>query len=143
MTTHLNSNNSQSSSDNCRQILLADDDLSNAMITEHVLQMNGYSLKHVLNGKEAVAAFQQEPDAYVLILMDVQMPEMDGIEATRTIRFLNRSGAAVPILGLTASVLQEDIQLCYEAGMNAYMFKPYDPDKLMNKIRELISPKKK
>ncbi len=143
MTTHLNSTISQNSPVNCRHILLADDDLSNAMITEHVLQMNGYSLKHVITGKEAVNTFQQEPNAYALILMDIQMPEMDGIEATKTIRFLNRSGAAVPILGLTASVLQEDIQLCYEAGMNAYMFKPYDPDKLLNKIKELISPENK
>ncbi len=76
------------------------------------------------NGREALAAVQRTP--WGLVLLDVQMPEMDGLEATRQIRALSGGGAQVPLVGLTASAMNDDIIACRDAGMNDVLAKPID-----------------
>ena len=93
------------------------------------------------NGKEAVEVFSRsEPGEIRLILMDVMMPEMDGIEATRKIRALDRPDAAtVPIIAMTANAYADDVERVLSAGMNAHVPKPVDPGKLLRLISEYLS----
>jgi two-component system sensor histidine kinase/response regulator len=81
-----------------------------------------------VNGREAVERFETDPPGtYALILMDIQMPHMDGYQATRRIRAMERSDAAsIPIVAMTANAFTEDIKLALEAGMNQHMAKPID-----------------
>ena len=88
------------------------------------------------NGREAVALFQAAPDSYDFIIMDVQMPEMDGYEATRTIRALDIPKAAtIPIIALTANAFKEDIDKCLACGMNDHLAKPIEESSVIEKIR--------
>ena len=87
-----------------------------------MLTKAGYNVKIVNNGKEVIETFTSSPDSFDLIFMDIHMPEIDGITATRKIRGLGFS--AIPIIALTASTLKEDRQACLEAGMNDYLTKP-------------------
>lgn len=84
------------------------------------------------NGLEAVQHFEDsEPGTYDVILMDVMMPVMDGLTATRTIRALDRQDAkTIPIIAMTANAFREDAEKCMEAGMNAHLAKPLDDEKL-------------
>jgi CheY-like chemotaxis protein len=91
------------------------------------------------NGSEAVRIFSEKPEAYHLIFMDVQMPEMDGYEATRQIRALDVPTAkTVPIIAMTANVFKEDIDRCIEAGMNGHLGKPIDVKEIYEKLREYL-----
>ena len=81
-----------------------------------------------------------EPGYYSAILMDMRMPEMDGLEATRRIRAMDRPDAkSIPIIALTANAFEEDVQSVLQAGMNVHLSKPVDTDKLFALLRELIS----
>jgi CheY-like chemotaxis protein len=82
--------------------------------------------------------FCDKPDAYDLIFMDIQMPEMDGYEAARKIRALE-NGKQVPIIAMTANVFREDIEKCLDAGMNGHIGKPIDFDEVLNKLRQYLS----
>jgi CheY-like chemotaxis protein len=95
-----------------------------------------------VNGIEAVEMFSAEPDSYDLIFMDMQMPEMDGLEATRRIRSLDVSQAKeIPIIAMTANVFREDVEKCLEVGMNGHIGKPLDFDEVMNILRRYMHQK--
>jgi CheY-like chemotaxis protein len=94
------------------------------------------------NGIEAVYMFSEAPDKYDLIFMDVQMPEMDGYEATRRIRALDIPKAkTIPIIALTANVFREDIEKCKTAGMNDHVGKPLDFDEVLKILNSYLVTK--
>jgi len=116
-----------------KHILLAEDNLINRRLALSMLQKRGYRVTTAENGLEAIAAFQREP--FDLILMDVQMPEMDGFEATGQIRRLEMErGGRIPIVAMTAHAMKGDRERCLEAGMDDYISKPIQVDKLMDII---------
>ncbi len=123
-----------------RHILLAEDVDINADIIMMVLAMREMTCERVSNGREAVDRFREsKPGFYDAILMDIRMPEMDGLEATGVIRSLDREDAkSVPIIALTANAFDEDVQRSLQAGMNAHLSKPIDNDALFAILEELI-----
>jgi PAS domain S-box-containing protein len=106
------------------RILLAEDDLTNQAVAIGLLQDTGFDVALAVDGERAVA--MSENADYALILMDIQMPGMDGIEATRQIRA--RSGNSVPIVAMTANAYADDKARCFDAGMNDFIAKPIDPN---------------
>ncbi|GGM92176.1 two-component system sensor histidine kinase/response regulator [Dyadobacter beijingensis] len=116
-----------------KKILLADDDMRNIFALSAVLEDAGFSIEIATNGKEAIAKLEDNPEVE-LILMDVMMPEMDGIEATRRIREVPR-WVNIPIIAVTAKAMQGDREQCLEAGANDYISKPVDVDKLLSLIK--------
>lgn len=118
-------------------ILVAEDNDVNQIVVEQILLEAGQDYKIVDNGQMAVDAYKdQRPD---LILMDVSMPVMNGLEATEAIRALEAtSGERVPIIGLTAHALKGDREVCMKAGMDDYMSKPISPDALIAKVSEWL-----
>ena len=137
--------NSVQCSDNSRhKILLAEDNAVNQLVAKNIVQKLGYQVDVVENGKEAVSALEQS--RYDLLLLDVQMPEMDGFEVTSTIR--NQKGSKpdnsnIPILAMTAHALQGDRERCLESGMDDYISKPIDADMLRQKMNELLKGTRK
>ena len=123
-----------------RRILLAEDVQVNAEIIEMVLQMRGVTTDLAENGRIAVEKFEASPEgSYDAILMDMRMPEMDGLEATRRIRELDRADARnIPIIALTANAFDEDVQRSLQAGLNAHLSKPVQPDTLFETLESLI-----
>ena len=121
---------------NGRRILMAEDNEVNAMIAQEILQEMGADVEVVENGREAVDAFTVHPEGYYdFILMDVQMPVMDGRKAARTIRAIARTDAKkIPIFALSADAFVEDERLSVESGMNGHFAKPIDFDMLEQKI---------
>jgi CheY-like chemotaxis protein len=118
----------QISSDRALSILIVDDVAMNRDIAGSILRAAGYEVTCVAGGADAIAAIKAtEFDA---VLMDVRMPAMDGLEATRHIRGLEGRRGTVPIVALTAQDFPEQIAACQKAGMNGHMSKPFDPDKL-------------
>ena len=111
----------------CR-ILLAEDNEVNMEIADEILSMNGMQVTRAWNGVEAVEKFRSsKPFSFDAILMDMQMPEMDGCEASRRIRAMRRPDAkSVPIIAVTANAFAEDITATAAAGMNAHVSKPID-----------------
>jgi len=122
-------------------ILAAEDDEINREIMAAILRKTGISVDFAENGKRAVALFQEHPERYNTILMDVHMPEMDGYEATRTIR---KSGSSIAenirIIALTADVFKEDIEKCLEAGMDGHIGKPIFPNDLYAMLKKHLLP---
>ena len=110
------------------RILLAEDNTVNQQIALLVLESMGYRADVASNGLEAVEAMSSIP--YDLVLMDVQMPEMDGLEATRRIRTLGSTASGVHIVAMTANAMQGDREACLAAGMNGYLSKPIRPEEL-------------
>jgi two-component system, sensor histidine kinase and response regulator len=107
-------------------VLLAEDNLVNQRVVKRLLEKEGHAVVVVPNGREAVEALKN--DAFDLVLMDVQMPEMDGLEATKAIRDSERLSAAhIPIIALTAHAMKGDQDRCLAAGMDAYLSKPLKP----------------
>ena len=123
-----------------RHILMAEDVMINAEIMKQIISIREASIDHAENGKIVVEMFEKSPiDYYDAILMDVRMPEMDGLEATRAIRALDRPDALmVPIVALTANAFDEDVQQSLQVGMNAHLSKPVDPEHLYQTLEELI-----
>ena len=115
-------------------ILLAEDNVVNQRVAVSILEKRGHVVQPVNNGKEALAALACEH--FDLVLMDVQMPEMDGLEATAAIRKLeNQSGRHIPIVAMTAHAMKGDRERCLDAGMDDYLAKPVDAKALMETIR--------
>jgi len=120
-------------------ILLVEDNLVNQKLASMILKKAGYSVDVAANGKIAVDMFSSDPEKYDTILMDVQMPEMDGYEATRQIRKLGFTD--VPILAMTANAMKGDRELCLEAGMNDYITKPIKRDIVFNMLEKWLYSK--
>ena len=123
-----------------RRILLAEDVELNAEILIDLLEMENIKVDHAENGKIAVELFENSTEGiYSAILMDVRMPELDGLEATKKIRAMKRKDAKrIPIIALTANAFDEDVQLSLQAGMNAHISKPVEADLLIRTLGELI-----
>ncbi|WP_407385909.1 response regulator [Ruminococcus sp.] len=123
-----------------RRVLLAEDMAINAEIMKMVLEMREIKADHAVNGRIAVELFTSHPEGYYdAILMDIRMPEMDGLEATRAIRASNRADAkTVPIIALTANAFDEDVQRSMQAGLNAHLSKPVQPEVLFETLESLI-----
>ncbi len=121
-----------------RRILIVEDNLMNQKIASFFLEQAGYEYLIASNGQEAVDVITQGAQ-FDAILMDCMMPVMDGITATRAIRQweLDQQAIPLPIIALTASVLEEDIKDCFEAGMNAYLPKPYKSHQLYDLFSSL------
>ena len=123
-----------------RRVLLAEDVAVNAEIMVMVLQMREIEADVAENGKIAVDKFAgHEPGYYDAILMDMRMPEMDGLEATHVIRGMDREDAkTIPIIALTANAFDEDVQRSLQAGLNAHLSKPVEADALFSTLEGLI-----
>jgi len=123
------------------RILVAEDNRINVMLATSLLGRMGHRVDTVANGREALEALARAP--YDLVLMDVHMPEMDGLEATKRIRQAEAAGrrrGRLPIVALTASTLEGDRQVCVDAGMDAFLAKPLDPDALRAALAKYAGP---
>jgi hypothetical protein len=121
------------------RILLAEDEPINQEVSLGLLEDVGLLIDLAENGAEALALAQE--NNYKLILMDIQMPKMNGIDATRAIRNL-ANYATTPILAMTANAFDEDRQACIEAGMDDHIGKPIDPEKLFETLYKWLSQAK-
>lgn len=120
-------------------ILLAEDNNVNAMLATQVLTRKGFTLVHVVNGELAVQSVKE--NYYDLILMDIQMPVMNGINASIAIRQPGNQGSQVPIIAMTAHSLHGEMQNCYNAGMNGYVAKPFKAEDLFTAIVDAVNKK--
>ncbi|MDX1300556.1 MAG: ATP-binding protein, partial [Pseudomonas sp.] len=123
-------------------ILVAEDNPVNQLVVQGFLKKRGYNVRLVTNGLAALNEYQRDPSATQLILMDCEMPEMDGFEATRQIRRLERQYnlPEVPIIALTAHILDEHRQHGAESGMNDFLGKPLDSSKLYHTLEIYLQP---
>lgn len=123
-----------------RHVLVAEDNELNQEIALYMLEEMGLEVTLATNGMEAVELFKDsEPGDYQMILMDIMMPVMDGHEATRTIRSLDRPDAStIPIAAMTANAFAEDVQAAKDAGMNEHIAKPLDPEVMESVLKRLI-----
>lgn len=122
-----------------KRILLAEDNELNWEIANEILSSVGFEVERAENGKICVEKFEQsEEGTYDVILMDVRMPVMNGYEAAKAIRALERPDAGIPIIAMTADAFSEDIQRSLESGMNAHISKPIDVDKLMYHLQKYL-----
>ena len=123
---------------NGKTILLVEDVEINREIVAGILScIEGLNVDLACDGKEAVDKFKENPDLYSLILMDVQMPVMDGLEATKAIRSLDCGNArSVPVIALTATTEEAEVELCLNAGMDDYLEKPMSYEKFLVKAAE-------
>jgi signal transduction histidine kinase/PAS domain-containing protein/ActR/RegA family two-component response regulator len=124
-----------------KRVLLAEDHPLNTLVAEQLLKRRGFEVLHAENGAEAVQIFQDsEAGSIDVILMDIRMPILDGIEATKKIRGLAREDAAkVPIIAMTANAYAEDRENTKRAGMDAHLAKPIDPNQMFETIANLLS----
>ncbi|RQW88496.1 MAG: response regulator [Geobacter sp.] len=114
-------------------ILIAEDVTINQEVLEAILEHYGHTLTFVDNGADAVSLWESNREEYDLILMDVQMPRMDGLQATRKIREQEEAlGSRVPIVAMTAYAMKEDREKCLDAGMDTYLSKPFRPAELLS-----------
>ena len=126
------------------RVLVADDNITNQQVALGVLKKLGVGAEVVSNGVEALAAIAAKP--FDVIFMDVHMPEMDGLEATRLIRSAQRDGAAwtrdrrLPVIAMTASAMQQDREDCRLAGMDDYLSKPIHPREVTETLTKWLPP---
>ena len=123
-----------------KRILMAEDVDINAEIMEQLIAMREAKIDRAQNGKIAVEMFEKSNFGYYdAILMDVRMPEMDGLEATVRIRALERPDAkTIPIIAMTANAFDEDVQRSLQVGMNSHLSKPVEPGLLYRTLEEFI-----
>lgn len=126
-----------------KKILVAEDNEMNAEIISALLEMYEADFDIYDDGKKVFEAFEvSKPGEYDFILMDVQMPVMNGYEATRSIRACNHENAhSIPIIAMTANAFTEDVQNALSAGMTAHLSKPIDMDALEKTVKEVLSRK--
>jgi len=124
-----------------KRVLLAEDNEMNQMIAEAILTNVGLSVEIACDGTEAVEKVKSAPAGYYdVILMDIQMPKMDGYEATKQIRALDdKKKADIPIIAVTANAFEEDRQIALETGMNGHLAKPYDIPAIMETLKDLLN----
>ncbi|MDR0734540.1 MAG: response regulator [Elusimicrobiota bacterium] len=124
-----------------KRILLVEDLDINREIVTASLEPSSVEIDIAEDGTQAVNIFAAAPDKYDLILMDIQMPEMDGYEATRKIRAMNANRAkSIPIIAMTANVFEEDVRKAVESGMNGHIGKPIDFKELSQKLNKYLAP---
>jgi CheY-like chemotaxis protein len=122
-----------------RTILLAEDVEINREILLGLLEYTGITIDCACDGAQAVRMFSENPGRYGMIFMDVQMPEMDGYDATRAIRAMSAGRARnVPIVAMTANVFREDIEACRKAGMDDHVGKPLSREDVLEKLRRYL-----
>ena len=126
---------------NYRRVLLVEDMEINRELETMQLKGLGFDVETAVNGREAVDRIMiSAPGYYDAVLMDIQMPELNGYEATREIRRIKNPGLAnIPVIAMTANAFAEDIKKAYDAGMNAHIAKPIDVDNMANVLREILS----
>ncbi|MGI6500991.1 MAG: PAS domain-containing protein [Anaerostipes sp.] len=125
---------------NGKHVLLVEDHLLNAKIATRLLEKKGVIVSHAENGKIAVDVFAaSEEGFFAAILMDIRMPVMDGLEATKAIRKLNRPDAiSIPIIAMSANAFEEDVKKSLASGMNEHLAKPVDPQRLYTTLEEFV-----
>jgi CheY-like chemotaxis protein len=124
------------------RVLLAEDVEINREIVLTLLEPTGLAIDCAEDGAEAVRMFSADPARYDMILMDVQMPNMDGYEATRSIRALEVPAARrVPIMAMTANVFREDVEKCLRAGMDGHVGKPLDFGEVLANLSRYLPPR--
>jgi CheY-like chemotaxis protein len=122
------------------RVLVAEDNAVNQLLAKRQVENQGHSAVIVASGREALEALEE--GTFDLVLMDVQMPDMDGLEATAVIRQRERhTGAHLPIIAMTAGAMQGDNELCLEAGMDAYVSKPVNLNELSTAIEKVMPPR--
>ena len=123
-----------------RRVLLVEDNALNREIAEEVIAQTGVLVESAADGKEALEMFEKSPAQYYdMIFMDIQMPVMNGYDATRAIRALaHEDAASIPIIAMTANAFAEDIRMSREAGMNEHLTKPLDMEQLMQCLRKWL-----
>ena len=126
-----------------RRLLVAEDNELNREIAVYLLQEAGAMVDQAADGKEAVEMFTASaPGTYDAVLMDVMMPELDGLSATRAIRGMDRPDARLPIIAMTANLFDEDVAACLAAGMDAHIPKPLEAGQMIRTIAEWLERKK-
>jgi CheY-like chemotaxis protein/HPt (histidine-containing phosphotransfer) domain-containing protein len=127
---------------NAIRILLVEDNVTNQIVAQKILEKLGFHADIAVNGRAAIDALRKHP--YDLILMDCQMPEMDGFEATRCIRSGQHGvlNPQIPVIAMTANALKGDREICIKAGMNDYLTKPVLPDKLAEALEKWLKKSK-
>ena len=128
-----------------QRILLVDDEELNRKLCERILIREGFSVFEAENGKEAVELMAKSPSGHFdLIVMDIQMPEMNGLDATRAIRKLSDKWASnIPIIAMTSDAFSENVMECLSAGMNGQIAKPIDIKLVIKEIRRIKEELKK
>lgn len=126
-----------------KRYIAVDDNATNRKILYKQLTSWGCRIETAASGIQALAQMKRakaEGKPFDVAIIDYQMPEMDGLSATRKIRKLRYEASNVPIIALTAHAMKKDYEQCIEAGMNDYLSKPVDPDKLLKKIEKWVMP---
>ena len=123
-----------------KRILLVEDNKLNSEIAKGLLEKKGVKVECAFNGEECIEKFTGSKENYYnLILMDIRMPIMDGLEATKSIRLLQRKDAkAIPIIAMTANAFDDDVEISKKAGMNAHLTKPIEIEKFYSTICEYL-----
>ena len=126
-----------------RQVLLCEDNKLNQEIAKALLKAKGMPVTTANNGEQGVEIFKDSPPGtFAVILMDIHMPVLDGLAATRRIRSLDRPDAqTIPVIAMTADAFEEDVQRCRAAGMNDHIAKPVSPELLYKKLVVALTPK--
>jgi CheY-like chemotaxis protein len=120
-------------------VLLADDGRASQVVARRFLERRGHRVTLAVNGREALAEFERS--RFDAILMDIDMPEMNGYEATRAIREAERGGGRrIPIIALTSNALQSDREACLAAGMDGHLAKPVQADVLCETLERFAMP---
>ncbi|MGB4985033.1 MAG: response regulator [Erysipelotrichaceae bacterium] len=123
-----------------KRVLLAEDHPLNVEVATKLLQRRGFIVEHAPNGVAAVEMYAKNTSGYYdAVLMDIRMPQMDGLQATNTIRHMSKEGSkTIPIIAMTANAFDDDIQKSKAAGMNAHLAKPIDPQQLFQTLYDYI-----
>jgi CheY-like chemotaxis protein len=123
-----------------RKVILAEDVAINRDLIAMYFDGSGVKFEFAVNGREVCEKFERDPSAYSLILMDIQMPEMDGYEVSKRIRAMDADWAKqIPIIAMTGNDQKEDIDLCFEAGMDDHIPKPIDMEVLQDKVFDILT----
>ncbi|MCB9331852.1 MAG: response regulator [Lewinellaceae bacterium] len=121
------------------RVLLVEDNAFNALVAQEELEDAVENVQVDLAENGAIAVEKMASGTYDIILMDVQMPVMNGYEATAKIRALSNGKSKIPIIAMTANVMKEEVDRCYEAGMDDFVGKPFDTGELLRKMHALLT----